>query len=53
VYFGFLFFLFFWVGLERSYAIRVCGYVGGEGVTREGRQGAGRREGVRREARER
>jgi len=30
--------------LERSYAIRVCGYVGGEGVTREGRQ-AGRQAG--------
>jgi len=42
--------------LERSYAIRVCGYVGGEGVTRKGRKAgrqAGRREGVRREARER
>ncbi len=43
VYVGFLFFLFFWLGLERSYAIRVCGYVGGEGVTREGRK-AGRQE---------
>jgi hypothetical protein len=56
VYVGFLFFLFFWLGLERSYASRVCGYVGGEGVTREGRKEgrkAGRREGVRREARER
>ncbi len=44
MYVGFLFFLFCWVGLERSYAIRVCGYGGGEGVTREGRK-AGRQAG--------